>query len=68
MSWTTALVAGTQIAAGRQADAAGKFNQKIENRNAQFSFLEKAKKRSSSPTRTHIIKQRKLPQQQLRSS
>tara|TARA_R100000734_G_scaffold18989_1_gene17372 strand:+ start:494 stop:1006 length:513 start_codon:yes stop_codon:yes gene_type:complete len=34
MSWTTALVAGTQIAAGRQADAAGKFNQKIENRNA----------------------------------
>ena len=34
MSWTTAIVAGTSIIAGRQASAIGKYNQSIQERNA----------------------------------
>ena len=40
MSWTTALVAGTQIAAGRQASAAGKYNQSVFDRNAEVKEQE----------------------------
>ena len=40
MSWTTAIVAGTSIIAGRQASAAGEYNQAIFNRNAEVKEQE----------------------------
>ncbi len=40
MSWTTALVAGTQIVAARQASAAGEYNQAVFNRNAEVKEQE----------------------------
>jgi hypothetical protein len=35
MSWTTAIVAGTSVLAGRQASATAQYNQAIQNRNAR---------------------------------
>lgn len=40
MGWTTAIVAATSVAAARQASAAGKYNQAIQNRNAQVAEQE----------------------------
>ena len=40
MSWTTAIVAGTSIIAGRQASTAGEYNQAIFNRNAEVKEQE----------------------------
>tara|TARA_X000001382_G_scaffold130817_1_gene127081 strand:- start:4354 stop:4860 length:507 start_codon:yes stop_codon:yes gene_type:complete len=40
MGWTAAITAGTSIIAGRQASATGKYNQAIQNRNAQVAEQE----------------------------
>jgi len=40
MGWTTAIVAATSVAAARQASATGKYNQAIQNRNAQVAEQE----------------------------
>lgn len=37
MGWTTAIVAGTSVLAARQASAAGKYNQAVQNRNAEIA-------------------------------
>ena len=40
MGWTTAIVAATSVAAAKQASAAGKYNQAVQNRNAQIAEQE----------------------------
>lgn len=40
MGWTAAITAGTSVIAARQASATGKFNQAIQNRNAQVAEQE----------------------------
>nr|BAR15152.1 internal virion protein B-like protein [uncultured Mediterranean phage uvMED]BAR15178.1 internal virion protein B-like protein [uncultured Mediterranean phage uvMED]BAR15197.1 internal virion protein B-like protein [uncultured Mediterranean phage uvMED]BAR15212.1 internal virion protein B-like protein [uncultured Mediterranean phage uvMED]BAR15233.1 internal virion protein B-like protein [uncultured Mediterranean phage uvMED] len=40
MGWTTAIVAATSVAAAKQASAAGKYNQAIQNRNAEVAEQE----------------------------
>ena len=40
MGWTAAIVAGTSIIAARQASATSKYNQAIQNRNAEVAEQE----------------------------
>lgn len=40
MSWQTAVIAATSITAARQASAAGKYNQAVQERNAQVAEQE----------------------------
>lgn len=40
MGWTAAITAGTSVLAARQASATGKYNQAIQNRNAQVAEQE----------------------------
>ena len=37
MGWSAAITAGTSVLAARQASATGKYNQAIQNRNAQVA-------------------------------
>ena len=40
MGWSAAITAGTSVLAARQASATGKYNQAIQNRNAQVAEQE----------------------------